>query len=575
MKTQSIIILSALLSLLLSACGGEYNYPPVLDEISRVADDDPERAMAMLDSVRPTLDHDDESVMMYHSLLTIKAHDKAYITHTSDSAIVAIINHYENGGDPRHLPLAYYYGGRVYSDLGDAPQALDYFLKANEVVTNTTLKSLICSQMGQLYLNMGIYDEAHKYTKASLDYDNLLKDSIGIIYNIVELGNIEFRQAKYDSALCLYEKALSQSERLNNKIISSHIHRQLSGLYLFMNKLDNAKTHLNSCLNLSIRKDIPNVYSMLSFYHLKKENYDSVKYYSEQVLPIANIHIQMSTYARLSKVALAENKITEARDYLNKYITLRDSAEQLNDSETLRRMTSLYNYQLREKKNHELEAENNQKDKFIEYLSFSIIIICLILVSIIQYLKRRKARIELKFRLFKEQQDIQYRKSQSYISENNKKIAKLQQDLDEIVSENSILRSQLIEQKEMLEYANKQAHKDITFLMSQLDALQKSEICYAFKAKPNITTEDWHELESEIIKNFPQFKITLYSLAPKLTLKEYRICMLVKSGIRPIRISELLYTSIENVSTIRRRLYKKISGNNGSTYEADDFILQL
>lgn len=71
-----------------------------------------------------------ESTQMYYRLLSIKAYDKAFIPLTSDSLILPVLHYYINRNDKRHLPEAYYYAGRIYRDLGDAPQALDYFEKA-------------------------------------------------------------------------------------------------------------------------------------------------------------------------------------------------------------------------------------------------------------------------------------------------------------------------------------------------------------------------------------------------------------------------------------------------------------
>ena len=61
-----------------------------------------------------------EYVQKRYHLLTIKANDKAYITHTSDSLILSLVDYYEHGGDPVYLGEAYYYAGSTYRDLGDA-----------------------------------------------------------------------------------------------------------------------------------------------------------------------------------------------------------------------------------------------------------------------------------------------------------------------------------------------------------------------------------------------------------------------------------------------------------------------
>ena len=62
---------------------------------------------------------------MYYHLLTIKAEDKLYTRHTSDSLINLIVKFYDEHGDKNKLIEAYYYQGSVYRDLHDAPSALE------------------------------------------------------------------------------------------------------------------------------------------------------------------------------------------------------------------------------------------------------------------------------------------------------------------------------------------------------------------------------------------------------------------------------------------------------------------
>ena len=61
---------------------------------------------------------------MYYDLLDLKVNDKMYVRHTSDSLIKRITAFYEVYGDRDKLLESYYYMGRVYRDLNDAPEAL-------------------------------------------------------------------------------------------------------------------------------------------------------------------------------------------------------------------------------------------------------------------------------------------------------------------------------------------------------------------------------------------------------------------------------------------------------------------
>lgn len=79
----------------------------------------------MLDSIKydGLSDHDRH----FFDFLSIKANDKAYVRHESDSLILDVIDYYSSHNKDNIYPEALYYGGRVFSDLGDLPTALRYF----------------------------------------------------------------------------------------------------------------------------------------------------------------------------------------------------------------------------------------------------------------------------------------------------------------------------------------------------------------------------------------------------------------------------------------------------------------
>lgn len=89
----------------------------------------------------------------------------------SPDSIRDLVRYYEEDGDEAMLPTAYYYAGRVYSDLNEAPISLSYFQKSldaidNKGINDLQLKSVIYSQMGYLYLFQYIY-----VTEARLQLD--------------------------------------------------------------------------------------------------------------------------------------------------------------------------------------------------------------------------------------------------------------------------------------------------------------------------------------------------------------------------------------------------------------------
>ena len=115
-----IRILSGILAICLLMVGcSETEHDTRLKEIAEIVSDSPQEALLSLDSIDcQTLSESDRH---YYDLLTIKAKDKAYIDHTSDSLILDVISYYENNSPRSLYAEALYYGGRVYSDMGDAP----------------------------------------------------------------------------------------------------------------------------------------------------------------------------------------------------------------------------------------------------------------------------------------------------------------------------------------------------------------------------------------------------------------------------------------------------------------------
>ena len=95
------------------ACSRPHNQR--LDRINELTASNPQIAMDSLEAIdKKSLSIPDRH---YYDLLTIKANDKAYVTHSSDSLILDVIDYYKGGKDKTLYAEALYYGGRVYSDL--------------------------------------------------------------------------------------------------------------------------------------------------------------------------------------------------------------------------------------------------------------------------------------------------------------------------------------------------------------------------------------------------------------------------------------------------------------------------
>lgn len=165
-----------------------------LTQIDSIADVAPRTALAMLDSIELDNSGASEAERNYAALIRIKANDKAYVTHKSDTDIVKVVDYFENERNEKLMPAAYYYAGRVYSDMNDAPRALDYFLKAEKATKengcDNKLLSRILSQSGYILYYRGFYKVAlEKFLQAQFLYE-MDADTVNLVYNMRETGRV-------------------------------------------------------------------------------------------------------------------------------------------------------------------------------------------------------------------------------------------------------------------------------------------------------------------------------------------------------------------------------------------------
>ena len=140
-KPTAYILLLVTACALLAGCGRSVSAADrLLARIDSLADVDPDSADVLLKpapSPSPKGEEKDEVAL----LLRIKVDDKLYrpVTHYRDT-ILQLISYFEQ--HPKVLPsvlgstgpaLPYLYAGRIFADLGDAPQALDYYQRALDV----------------------------------------------------------------------------------------------------------------------------------------------------------------------------------------------------------------------------------------------------------------------------------------------------------------------------------------------------------------------------------------------------------------------------------------------------------
>lgn len=173
MKFSTVIIILGCI-LCLCSCGRDSESEARLHAIDALCDSIPQAAIDTLAAIDPSsLSGKD---LYRYQLLQIKSRDKAYVAHTSDSLILDVIDYYGRHRSEGLYPEALYYGGRVYSDLGDLPTALEYFQKSLDEIpeddAHMRFRSTVLFQTGRALYNLRLDSTALEYLERSLEIES-------------------------------------------------------------------------------------------------------------------------------------------------------------------------------------------------------------------------------------------------------------------------------------------------------------------------------------------------------------------------------------------------------------------
>ena len=555
-------------------------YPQSLRVADSLIHNNPDSAVILLEELKRSMAFEPQATQMYYQLLTIKAKDKAYITHTSDSLIKTVVKYYEERKDRERLPETYYYAGRVYRDLGDAPQALEYLQKAIESTKDCTdyrLISRIYSQTGTLYLYQDTYDQALEVFRKAYQYCLSDKDSIGMVYSLRDIGRTFTTLNCADSALYYYKGALKYAEQIHNNHLVGVVQAELSGLYIQLEMYPEAFTAIQ-CSNKYIKgHNIAPFYAILADYYYYTNLLDSATFYYTQTASFDDLYQKQGSYKGLGNIARKKGQYKEAMEYFDKYLIYTDSIKDITNTETIRKMQSLYNYQLKEKENSKLQRQAANYKLWNILLIFSLLSLVFLFIAYHQFRKKKEQQQLVKQERIKQIQKERYAQSNTYLEKNKEQIKEVELSLHKAEIEKDQLRQDLLKaQKSLIEKTNEQITATQRVQKQSELALKHSDIYKKFHfavqgSDEKIGNDDWKELMCAVDEAYNQFTTRLLELYPMKTI-EIQVCVLIKIGLSPAQIAFITIRSRQAISSIRKRLYSKVMGKDGTPEQWDNFI---
>lgn len=579
-------IVCTLCGLLLFSCGQQYE--PELIAIDSMADTSPDSAAVLL-SKFDTLNVS-EGNRMYYYLLRAKVSDHLDQLDATTEEAEQLVTYFEDDGDEHLLPIAYYYGGRICAENSNVPQALDYFHKAEVLLTDghslpmpeddqdKALLSKVYSQMGYLFVYRNMYEEARRCSEQSYELDKDINDTVGMIFNLRDIG-ISYKWAdKEREALPYFYQARTLANKAHDEFMKTSVCLQLAGTYLDLNKVDSAKKYVLPLLNMIERTDSTAILSILSDFYHKSNQTDSAEYYSQRLLLCRRKDAQCHAHQILAEINIRKNRSAEALQHYREYQELRYWIDKANSTADITQANSAYNYQKKEAENYELKIENDHKEKILLMTVAAIIVLVL---AFFLFFNRYRHRQATKLKELERIKEELFRQSEEYRQQSRQRIAELEVQLQDAGTTNDELRQQLENEKGKLEASLEMAIVKEREAKQSLRIIRDSNAYRQILRLTNdgspqtITDEDWKELSAIINQEYKGFTQRLFELCGKMSELEYRVCLLIKADTDLNKMAEILIKAQPTISTTRSRLYQKAFGKKDSAKDWDAVINSL
>ena len=538
MKCFVRLLLLLMVAVLFAQCG-RFSYHSKLVQLDSLADSNADSAVSLMHQIEPLMAEADERDRRYYELLSIKVADKADLLLPTDTAAWQLVDWYEQHGDSRLLPMAYYYAARICRTRNDSPQALDYLLKAHDLLRDDDsqlhLKAVVNSQMGYIFSQQKLYQYALTAFRNAYRCDSLLRDTTGMIFNLRDLGFNYENVGERDSSICYFEQAMSLAELQNEKLIVMQMKVQMANLCYTLGHIDKAHELISQAIAYDDKANQGAIYSIAAKVYNAMEYYDSayICYLKLQDLPY--VYGKEAGYRGLSDYYISKGRIKEALSAFNSYQIYSDSVDKITATTTVAQMHSLYNYQQREREYKTLREENEIQSRMI--YAIAVIIIIMLLFSTLAFFYIRHKDLELKVRIERRQRVKAAMELAGFREKENG--------------------------KQIKDIKDSSVFKDIMRVLNDPSDVNKL-----------LSDQIWDELEKRILEVSPDFKTQIMDIG-KLSDFKYRVCLLLKANFPVANIALLTQHSAEAVTSTRRRMAQKAFGPEGTPQDWDNFIVSI
>lgn len=564
--------------LLLAACGRPLQYPQQLVEAdSAMRWGRYDQADSLLKAYRLTTEPSkNNEVRRYLQLLTLESKFLRGNSSLDDLLLAdSLREFYENSSKEKHAK-ALAILGNIYFASYDYPSALEFLLKAEEeaeLAKELWLQGIICEQKGDIYLDQSIYDKMGTYFRQGYNIAYLTKDTLRLAHSAHRMALMYTYLNQVDSIIYYYEetKALSESLSQKNNIVPS-TNNNLADVYIQIGEFGKAAAIMpHDSLN-----DVN-----WGYWHYSQNHIDSAISYFNKAYPRLTLERKSEILHLLAELEEKRGNTNLSLAYAKKNVEIEDSIKAQSQVANTLQAEAQHKMKTLQKQLKESERKKQKADALF-YLIIGIVLFSAFFIwKLWRFRKAAKEAEIAQERLLRQEEERKHQLSEEKIEENNREIARLNDELKKAQQMNdTLLATRLKLDSEELKNENETIKASLNRRAYLLEKLENSLLfnrikINAGKEKFHLTDEEWQALATDIDNAYDNFTGRLLALG-KLDDVEMKVCYLIKLEVPPSSIATMLYQSRGAITMKRRRMHEKLLHiEKGDSKKFDEFILNF
>lgn len=550
-------------------------------------------------------------------LLRMKALNKLDCPLDTDT-LASLVKYFDRHGSANDRMLANYILGCYYIGKGNSPEAMRYLHLAAEAADTTdagcdwrTLHKVHVHTAQQLMYQNALMDAMDENALA-LKYAMAAKDTFNAIITLEQRSNIYLNQKQDDKAFDIRSKLYGMYKNHGYAKEAAISLGMLARMQAERGNLAEAKRCIDiyekeSGLidsNGNIEKGRESYYVNKAIYLTKINKLDSAEHYFRKCAGIVDLSdVLRDCYVGMSDIYKRKHNLDSVAKYSDLARITTDLMYAEMNTTHLQQMRAMYNYN-----EYKLSAEVYKRKALSARLTTIIIALVVSILAICAAIyirkKRRarrmevlkyersiaeleKARLELytvnekqqaeMARMIKEKTDEierQRKTDESYIHE----LKRSRDALHDLSERQKAEFNRLIEAKDARIdqlYQEKQKYEKVKTRMDNINKYSDKPIVKQLKhhAKHDLTPMTKEEISR--LKKIFVGEERFCKIENIINEYEYQVCMLIRTGFTPSDICILMNSSKSSIANVRKKLYTKLTGRNGSSKDFDMYINSL